>query len=198
MNNMTIHNLDYKELDDFLPIIIPIFGFEGKISMPFDTISNRLAMLPTHVWRQPNKQLHGVKGIPQSRWSVQFKKMNCIGIECPLDKILAVFSKKQKTINEMIVENTIEKVYSYLRIYHTNKYPIMELTPDSIEKLNLVKASFTMDIFPVNLFEKLETPFIRQSWRTDKNGYNVWSIAKQNHCPVVLESVQNSEPGVET
>ncbi|MDO5577465.1 MAG: hypothetical protein Q4F84_10320 [Fibrobacter sp.] len=68
----------YLEEVDFLSVIVPLFGIEGGVNMPFDKISSDLGLNATDTWRQKNENLKGTEGITQSRWAYVFPALNII------------------------------------------------------------------------------------------------------------------------
>ena len=89
MMNATFNN-DYAEEEDFLPVIVPLYGIEGGGNMPFDKISGDLGINATDKWQQKNENLKGIEGITQSRWAYVFPPQNSLfiqdGIETVLDR----------------------------------------------------------------------------------------------------------------
>jgi hypothetical protein len=170
-------NRDFDELEDFLPIILPIVGLEGKIDMDCNLITTKLGIEPTDIWYQPNKKLHNIQGITQSRWAYQFGKMDCLCIEDALDKVFSLFLPKQNIFSDLKSNGIITRSFIYFQIYITNRNPVIELSPQNINLLHILQSRFTIDIFPIDKLELQEKNLSRQSWKMNEDGYNIWIIS---------------------
>jgi hypothetical protein len=173
-------NIDFDELEDFLPIILPIVGLEGKIDMDCNLITTNLGIEPTDIWYQPNKKLHHIPGIVQSRWAYQFSKIDCLCIEDALDKVFSLFLPKQNILSNLKNNGIITRSFIYFQIYITNRSPVIYLSLQNINQLHLLQTTFTIDIFPIDKLESYEKNLSRQSWKLNENGYNIWIISDSN------------------
>jgi hypothetical protein len=189
----------YTELDDFLAIIIPTFSISGNIDMSFEYISQCLDMMPTNTfqrkvarlskyldviptdtWQQANETIQKIKEIAKSTWSYTFPKEDSIWIEDNIDTVLKKFFIKRDIISHLKNEKIISETSIHFTVYVTNKYPLFSLSSDMLSKLSLFQTNLSMDIFSVEKFEEYEKPLVRQSWKKNEDGYNVWIVQNAN------------------
>jgi hypothetical protein len=159
-------NIDFDELEDFCPIILLIVGLEGKIDMDCNLITTALGIEPTDIWYQPNKKLHKIQSIAQSRWAYQFGKIDCLCIEDALSEVFARFLPKQNIFSDLKSNGIITRSFIYFQIYVTNRSPVIELSPQNINLLHLLQTSFTIDIFSIDKLELYEKKFVEAIMET--------------------------------